>query len=62
MNKQVTRGGEPIGFIGLSHLEDGRRRLVTNVVDELREEEWAEKLLLTLAGQLRQAIAEAKRA
>jgi hypothetical protein len=56
LNGHLSAGGEPLGFIGATRSEGGAMSLVIEALEEYKDEEWAEKLLFTLAGQLRASL------
>lgn len=56
LNAAITRGGEPIGFIGFVRDAPDSGRLRITALEEYAEEEWVEKYLLSLAGGVRRRI------
>ena len=56
LNAAITRGGQPMGFVGFRQDTPGRGGLLVQPLAEYAEEEWVEKYLLTLVGQVKGAI------
>lgn len=56
LNAAIARGGEPMGFIGFRQEAPGHGGVLIEPVAEHAEEEWVEKYLFTLVGEVKRSI------